>query len=111
MKYRENIKSFEVVADHIKAATFIIGDERGISPSNKEQGYFVRRLIRRAIRHGRQLGINKDNWLKEVAEKVVSIYEEIYPEIKENSSLSIKNYQKKKKPSKTLERGIKEFEK
>jgi alanyl-tRNA synthetase len=112
LKYRENIKSFEVVADHIKAATFIIGDERGSSPSNKEQGYFVRRLIRRAIRHGRQLGISKDNWLKEVAEKVVSIYEEIYPEIKENSSFVYQELSKEEETfKKTLERGIKEFKK
>ncbi|MCF7845342.1 MAG: alanine--tRNA ligase [Candidatus Pacebacteria bacterium] len=112
LKYRENIKSFEVVADHIKAATFIIGDERGISPSNKEQGYFVRRLIRRAIRHGRQLGISKNNWLKEVAEKVVSIYEEVYPEIKENSSFVYQELSKEEETfKKTLERGIKEFEK
>ncbi|MEA2092386.1 MAG: alanine--tRNA ligase-related protein, partial [Patescibacteria group bacterium] len=112
LKYRENIKSFEVVADHIKAATFIIGDERGISPSNKEQGYFVRRLIRRAIRHGRQLRISKDNWLKEVAEEVVSIYKEIYPEIKDNSAFVYQELSKEEETfKKTLERGIKEFEK
>jgi alanyl-tRNA synthetase len=111
-KYRDNTKSFEVIADHIKAATLIIGDERGVVPSNKEQGYFVRRLIRRAIRHGRQLEINKDNWLKEVSEKAVSIYEDVYPEVKENSSFVYQELSKEEEVfKKTLERGIKEFEK
>ncbi len=112
LRYNDNIKSFEVIADHIKAATFIIGDEKGVVPSNKEQGYFVRRLIRRAIRHGRQLGISKNDWLKDLAEEVVSIYEDIYPEVKENSSFIYQELSKEEETfNKTLERGIKEFKK
>jgi len=57
-KYSDDKKSFQIIADHLKAVTFIMGDNRGITPSNLGQGYIVRRLIRRAIRFGKQLGIN-----------------------------------------------------
>ncbi len=111
-KYQENTKSFEIIADHIKASVFIIGDERGISPSNKQQGYFVRRLIRRAIRHGKQLGVKSDSWLQDVAREVVEIYKDVYPEVKKNSDFVFKEMEKEESVfQKTLERGIKEFEK
>lgn len=83
-KYRDDEKSFERIADHLKAATFIIGDERGIGPSNIGQGYIVRRLIRRALRYGRQLGIKKESWIKDVAGIVRDIYINIYPELDNN---------------------------
>ncbi len=111
-KYSENIKSFEVIADHIKAAVFIIGDEKGIPPSNKQQGYFVRRLIRRAVRHGKQLGINSDSWLRDLAKEVVEIYKDVYPEIKKNKEFVLTEIKKEESAfQKTLERGLKEFEK
>lgn len=110
--YRERVRSFEVIADHIKAATFIIGDERGVAPANKEQGYFVRRLIRRAIRHGKQLGIGSRNWIEDVAKEVIEIYKETYPELERNSSYIYEEINKEEKVfQKTLERGLKEFEK
>ena len=62
-KYNEGgkiTKSMRIVADHLRTATFIMGDDRGIAPSNTDQGYIVRRLIRRAIRYGRLLGIKGD---------------------------------------------------
>ncbi len=111
-KYRENTKSFEVIADHLKAASFIIGDEKGITPSNKQQGYFVRRLIRRAIRHGKKLNINLDSWLKLIAVEVVEIYREIYPEIEKNSSFIYENMESEERVfQKTLKKGLKEFDK
>lgn len=110
--YRERLKSFEIIADHLKAATFIIGDERGVPPSNKEQGYFVRRLIRRAIRHGRQLDINSNAWLKDIAREVIAIYKETYPEIKGNEKFIFDNLEKEEKDfHKTLQKGLREFQK
>ncbi len=112
LSYRDKVKSFEVIADHIKAATFIIGDEKGIPPSNKEQGYFVRRLIRRAIRHGRQIDISSDLWLTSLAKEVITIYKDIYPEIEKNSSFIFESLEKEEKDfQKTLKKGLREFEK
>ncbi len=111
-KYHDRHKSFEVIADHIKAAVFIIGDEKGVAPSNKQQGYFVRRLIRRAIRHGKQLNIEGDKWIGEVAGEVINIYKDIYPEVKKNVPFIFEEMQKEQKTfEKTLARGLKEFEK
>ncbi len=112
LNYRDNVRSFEVIADHVKAATFIIGDEKGISPSNKEQGYFVRRLLRRAIRHGRQLGITSDSWVGSVAEEVIGIYKDTYPEIEKNKDFVYENISKEEKEfQETLRKGVKEFDK
>jgi alanyl-tRNA synthetase len=110
-KYLENSKPFEVVADHIKAATFIMGDSRGISPSNLGQGYIVRRLIRRAIRFGRQLGITQNLWTKEIAKIVAEDYKNVYPEITENLEFIIKNLDaEEEKFAKSLDAGLKQFE-
>ncbi len=110
--YRQQLKSFEIIADHIKAATFIIGDERGVVPSNKQQGYFVRRLIRRAVRHGMILGIEDDLWLSSVAGEVIGIYKEVYPELQENREVIYSEMQKEEEVfSKTLQKGVREFEK
>ncbi|MCK4265628.1 alanine--tRNA ligase [Candidatus Babeliales bacterium] len=109
-KYRENIKAFEVIVDHLKASTFIMGDDKGISPSNIGQGYIVRRLIRRAIRFGRQLGIKKDSWTKEIAKVVACDYDDIYPELKRNINFVIDQLKDEgAKFNKTIEKGLKEF--
>ncbi len=111
-EYQDNIKPFEVIADHLKAATFIIGDNKGITPSNTGQGYIVRRLVRRAIRYGRQLEINQDLWIKEIAKIIISDYQDIYPELEKNKEFIVSNLEKEEiKFSKTLEKGLKEFEK
>ncbi len=111
-KYYDKRKSFEIIADHIKAATFIIGDEKGVIPSNKERGYFVRRLLRRAIRHGKQLNIESSAWVSSIAEEVVEIYKDVYPEISDNRLFIYQEIDKEEETFyKTLERGIKEFEK
>ncbi|MEI7425126.1 MAG: alanine--tRNA ligase [Candidatus Staskawiczbacteria bacterium] len=111
-KYKEDEKSFRIIVDHLRSATFIIGDVRGVTPSNLGQGYIVRRLIRRAIRFGRKVGINKSNWLREVAEIVAVKYEDVYPSIKENLNfISAELTKEEEKFSQTLEKGLKEFEK
>lgn len=114
-KYGEDIettRAMRIVADHIKAATFMIGDPRGLTPSNNDQGYVLRRLIRRAIRYGRQLGITEALWLKSVATIVISDYQEIYSELKNNKNFILENFDKEQeKFEKTLERGLIEFAK
>jgi len=111
-EYKENAAAFEIIADHLKAATFIMADDKGIAPSNTDQGYIVRRLIRRAIRYGRQLEIKNNLWTKEVAQVVIDDYQDIYPELKKNQDFVLRNLDEEEaKFKKTLERGLKEFEK
>ncbi len=100
-----------IVADHIKAATFIIGDEKGVTPSNTGAGYIVRRLLRRAIIHGYRLGIKKGGyWVYQIAEVVIGIYREAYPELAKNQEYIKKNIEAEEgKFEKTLENGLKEF--
>jgi len=102
--YGENKKSMRIIADHIKAAVFIIND--GITPSNSDQGYVLRRLIRRAIRHGRTLGIQ--NFTIKVANSVYELYDDYnLDKEKINSEL-----QKEEEAFlKTLEQGLKIFDK
>ena len=101
--YKGNEKEMRIIADHIKAAVFIIND--GIVPGNSEQGYVLRRLIRRAIRYGRILGIG--NFAKEVAEPVFEIYKD-YKFDKEKISLEIEK--EEENFLKTIEQGLKVFE-
>jgi len=114
-KYKESeeiTKAMRIVSDHLKAATFIIGDKRGITPSNTDQGYVVRRLIRRAIRYGKQIGITKELWTAEISQVVVNDYQNIYSELKENQDFILENIKKEEeKFSKTLEKGLIEFNK
>jgi alanyl-tRNA synthetase len=76
----ENTVSERIVADHIRSAVFIIGDERGVTPSNNDQGYVLRKLIRRAIRHGRKLGI-QGSFTVELARLVIGTYGDFYKEL------------------------------
>ncbi len=111
-KYSDNQIAFEVVSDHIKAATFIIGDDKGIMPSNTDQGYVVRRLLRRAIRFGRQLEIKENNWTEKIAQIYIKQYENSYPELKRNHDFIIENIRKEEdKFQKSLEKGLIEFNK
>ncbi|MEI7451651.1 MAG: alanine--tRNA ligase [Candidatus Falkowbacteria bacterium] len=101
-----------IVADHVKAATFIIGDDKGITPSNTDQGYIVRRLIRRALRYGRQLEISQSDWMRDLAKVVIADYAEIYGELQRNAEFIVNELIKEEdKFSKTLELGLKEFNK
>lgn len=111
-KYRDNLKAFEVIADHLKSATFIIGDDAGLSPSNSDQGYIIRRLLRRAIRYGRQLEITKDLWTKDLAKIIISDYQDVYPELLRNKTFIENSMDDEEvKFSRTLENGLKEFNK
>lgn len=106
----EDVKYMRIIADHLKASVFILGDERGIAPSNSGQGYVLRRLIRRAVRYGKQLGINF--FTKEIAEVVIEMYKNIYPEISKNRDFVLSHISaEEEKFEKTLEHGLKEFEK
>jgi alanyl-tRNA synthetase len=109
-KYEENLKGMRIIADHLKAATFILGDEKGIAPSNTGQGYVLRRLIRRAVRYGKQLGMK--SFTSEIAEVVIEMYKDVYPELLKNKNFVLNNLlQEEEKFEKTLENGLKEFEK
>ena len=111
-RYKDNMQPFEIIVDHLKAATFIMGDDKGIIPSNVDQGYIVRRLIRRAIRYGWQIGIEKKFWIKDVAKIIIGDYKLIYPELIHNFEFIENNLEKEEtKFCKTLEKGLKEFEK
>ena len=109
-KYEDNLKAMRIIADHIKASTFILGDEKGITPSNTGQGYVLRRLIRRSVRYGKQLGIG--SFTGNIAEVVIEMYKNIYPELLKNKDFILDNLlQEENKFYQTLERGLKEFEK
>jgi alanyl-tRNA synthetase len=114
-KYGENKdkdKVFRVISDHLRAATFIIGDEKGVTPSNTGAGYIVRRLLRRAVVYGQRLGIKQPRWLSEVAVEVVDGYKEAYPELEANRKFVVDNIsEEEEKFERTLENGLKEFTK
>ncbi len=104
-------RSFRIIADHLRAATFVIGDERGVAPSNIGQGYIVRRLIRRAIREGRRLGITEP-FTHLIAEVVVGEFGGHYTELEKSLPKIIEEMKKEEeKFGKTLEKGMKELEK
>ena len=108
LKYEDNKKYFEIVTDHVKSSVFLMGDDKRLSPSNTDQGYIIRRLIRRALRSGRQLGISNNQWLKELAEVVIKFYKNDYEELDRNSSFILENLtEEESKFSKMIERGEK----
>ena len=81
--YEDNKKSFRIIMDHVRTATFILGDDHAIAPSNVGAGYVLRRLIRRAIRHLRELGLMEDALVK-LADVVINDYKNIYSELERN---------------------------
>ena len=105
----KNKKAMRIIADHIRASVFILGDDKKIIPSNVQHGYVLRRLIRRAIRYGKLLGINHPFTFR-VAESVIPLYPD-YPELKKNKQFIIENLkQEELRFSKTLESGLRIFE-
>lgn len=112
-KYKGNERYMRIIADHIRTAVFIAADYAGIKPSNVGQGYILRRLIRRAIRFAKELGIDlNSDFEKEIALIIISKYEKYYSEVKDNKLVVLEVLkQEKNKFVKTLEKGLKEFEK
>ena len=103
------VKAFRVVADHIRTSTFLIGDEKGVTPSNLDQGYVLRRLIRRAVRYGRQLNLPA-GFTATIAGGIVEQYAEVYPELAHNRQRILDELVKEEERfSLTLEKGMKEF--
>jgi alanyl-tRNA synthetase len=101
------VKSIRVIVEHARAATFLLGES--IVPLNTEQRYVLRRMIRKAIRHGKLLGVD-DEFLSVLAEKVINAYSEDYPYLKENEETIISELKKEhKKFSNTLQKGLNRF--
>ena len=101
--------SMQVISDHLRAATFLAVD--GVVPSNKEQGYVMRRLVRRAIRQAFDLGIEQ-NFLEQIVPVVVGLYESDYPEVAQSKQAVIDTLIKEEKVFRqTLRKGIHEFAK
>ena len=112
--YKESdatVKAFRIIADHIRCATFILGDQRGVTPSNVDQGYILRRLIRRSIRYAMQLNIPRYG-IVEIASAVIDQYGDIYPELEENREKVLSELKREENRfADTLKKGIKEFNK
>ncbi len=109
----ENARSMRIIADHIRAIVMIAGDEAGIKPSNTDQGYILRRLIRRMIRYAKKLNIDIDSdWEQELAMLIINKYSKYYNELEKNKLDILETLRTEKmKFNRTLEHGLKEFEK
>ena len=111
VNYEDNKKSFRIIMDHVRSATFILGNNSDIKPSNKEQGYVIRRLIRRAIRHLKKLGVS-NNAIIELAKVVIDDYKEFYEDLYVNADSIFNRLSKEELAfNKTLQQGIKEYKK
>jgi alanyl-tRNA synthetase len=105
----DEVRKARIIVDHIRAAVFIAGD--GVEPSNKERGYILRRLLRRAMVYAKILNL-QENWLKALIGQVLTQYNEAYPEMITNSEAIFQSLEgEQDKFGKTLEKGLKEFAK
>mgnify|MGYP000124556339 FL=1 len=106
-------RSMRIIADHIRAVVILSGDDAGIKPSNTDQGYILRRLIRRMIRYAKKLDIDiNSNWEQELAKVVIDEYKPYYKELERNEKAILEVLaNEKNKFNKTLEKGLREFEK
>ena len=113
LPYEGNEESMRIIADHIRTAVFISADPAGIKPSNTDQGYILRRLIRRAIRHAKKLNIDiNSNWEEQIARLLISKYKKYYSELDSNETVVLEVLKnEKEKFNRTLEKGLKEFAK
>jgi alanyl-tRNA synthetase len=104
-------RAFRVIADHLRSAVFILGDEQGVTPGNLGQGYVLRRLIRRAVRHAKKIGL-PGGFSKAVAESVVATYHKAYPELERRRELIARELAtEEEKFEKTLTQGLEELDK
>ena len=110
---KEYTRSMRIIADHIRAIVIIAGDDAGIKPSNTDQGYILRRLIRRTIRYAKKLNIDiNSDWEQQLAELIINKYSKYYGELERNKSDILETLKNEKiKFNRTLEHGLKEFEK
>ena len=107
----EKDKSVRIIADHSRSSVFILGDQKGITPDRVGAGYVLRRLIRRAVRHGMKLGIEKD-FMAEVAATVIENFKNAYPELEENKEKVFRELTAEEaKFRTTLKKGEAEFQK
>ena len=113
LTYEGNEKEFRIIADHIRTAVFISADPSGIKPSNTDQGYILRRLIRRIIRYAKKLNIDiNSDFDKELALIIIDKYSKYYSELEQNKNVVLEVLQNEKiKFNRTLEKGLREFEK
>ena len=109
----ENKASMRIIADHLRSAVIICGDDAGIKPSNTDQGYIVRRLIRRAIRHARKLNIDINSDFEQVIAKMfIDQYKSTYKELERNENVILEALKvEKTKFARSLDTGLREFEK
>lgn len=107
----KTMRAMRIIADHVRTSTFLLGDPVGVVPSNVDQGYVLRRLIRRAVRMGNSLGMPKGS-IAEIAKVYIDVYKDVYPELTQNHDKIIDELNKEEdKFSKTLVAGEKEFTK
>ncbi|MDP1538633.1 MAG: alanine--tRNA ligase [bacterium] len=107
--YSLSPRPYRIIADHAKGAVFLISE--GVLPSNVERGYVLRRILRRAIRYGKLLSLAKQ-FLIPLAQKVIEIYRDVYPEVKSKEADILTVIQnEEEKFEKTLEEGLKELKK
>ena len=113
VNYEENMESMRIIADHLRTSVFVSADPAGIKPSNTDQGYILRRLIRRAIRHAKKLNIDvNSDWEQEIAQVILDKYSKYYSELVQNREVVLEVLKNEKiKFNRTLEKGLREFEK
>lgn len=113
LPYEGNEKPMRIIADHIRTSVFILADYAFIKPSNTDQGYILRRLIRRTIRYAKMLNIDIDSNFEEIlANLIIDKYKKYYKELEENQNIVLEELKKEKiKFNKTLSKGLKEFDK
>lgn len=106
----ENIRNFRIIADHMRAAVFVMGDPKKVAPSNTEQGYIVRRLIRRSIRYIRKTGVTR-NILPELISTIITLNAPIYPELESNQDFIYEQIENEYHAFiSTLDKGLKKVE-
>jgi alanyl-tRNA synthetase len=109
--WREDMRSIRIIADHLRSAVFVLGDDHGVVPSNLDRGYILRRLIRRAIRYGKMIGI-ETSFLGSLALIIIKEYGDYYSELIKNEKKIIVELEKEEeKFAETLEKGLRIFEK
>ena len=113
LPYEGNETSMRIIADHLRTAVFISADPAGIKPSNTDQGYILRRLLRRAIRHAKKLNIDvNSDFEQQISKLILNKYNKYYKELVDNEQVVLEVLNNEKiKFNRTLEKGLREFEK